>query len=151
MPIRGLHHLVLLVDGVPEGETYYRELFDMEVLFREGTVDEEPGTLPDGLAWSDAISQGVEPTMTFLGRDDFFLAVAQSDGECGSGRFDHLALAVSETQFEAITERATDFGCAVSYNASHHRTFEDRFGIEWELNAKPRPPEQAFDTLDIVE
>lgn len=149
MGISGLHHLVLLVDDVPAGEAFYRDLFDMEVSFREGALDGTPGTVPEGVAWDDAIAEGVTPSMSFLGRDDFFLAVARADGEASGGRVDHVALAVDDAAFESITARAEDMGCAVRRNASHHRIIRDEFGFEWELNARPRPPEEAFDTFDI--
>lgn len=149
MGIRGLHHLVLLVDDIPEDELFYRELFDMEVLFREGALDGTPGTVPEDVEWDEALSKGVTPYMSFLGRDDLFLAVATADGDTTSGRFDHVALEVDKSTFESITDRAEELGCEVEQNASHHRTIHDKFGIEWELNAKPRPPNPAFDTLDI--
>ncbi|MFC7155294.1 VOC family protein [Halomarina halobia] len=149
MGIRGLHHLVLLVDDVPDGEAFYRELFDMEVLFREGVLDGTVGTVPDGVGWDEAISKGATPTMSFLGRDEFFLAVAQADGEPSAGRVDHVALAVDEPAFEAITDRAESVGCEVEQNAAHHRILRDAFGMEWELNANPPPPSRAFEPLDI--
>jgi catechol 2,3-dioxygenase-like lactoylglutathione lyase family enzyme len=149
MPISGLHHLVLLVDEVPEGESFYRRLFDMDVLFREGVLDGEAGTVPEGMDWSEAVEAGVTPTMAFLGRDDLFLALAQADDELDAGRVDHIALAVDESAFEAVTERAEELGCEVERNAPHHRVFEDRWGFEWELNARSRPPDRAFDTLDV--
>lgn len=77
MSFQGLHHLVLLVNNVPDGEQFYRELFDMEVLFREGTLDDEQGTIPDNLDWEEAIPKGIEPYMSFLQRDDLALAVAE--------------------------------------------------------------------------
>lgn len=149
MGIRGLHHLVLLVDDISEDELFYRELFDMEVLFREGTLDGEPGTIPEDVPWDEALSKGVTPSMSFLGRDDFFLAVATADGDETGGRVDHVALEVDESAFESITDRAEAAGCEVEQNASHHRTLRDKLGIEWELNAKPRPPGPAFDTLEV--
>lgn len=149
MAIRGLHHLVIRVDGVPEGEAYYQELFDMAVLFREGMLDDAPGTVPEKVEWEEALSAGVSPSMSFLGRDEFNLAVAAVEGNLGGGRVDHVALEVDEASFDSITNRAETLGCEVEQNEPHHRIIRDRFGFEWELNAKPRPPNQAFDTLDI--
>lgn len=149
MGIQGLHHLVLLVDDIPEEEAYYRELFSMEVLFREGALDGTPGTVPEDVGWDEALSKGVTPYMSFLGRDDFFLAVASADQETTTGRVDHVALAVDESAFESITERAEALGCNVEQNAPHHRILQDKLGFEWELNAKPRPPGQAFEPLEI--
>ncbi|WP_336361775.1 VOC family protein [Haladaptatus sp. ZSTT2] len=149
MHVNGVHHLVLLVDDVPGGESYYKELFDLELLFREAALDGEPGTVPDDLSWDEALREGVTPYMSFLGRDEFYLAVAGASDQQGTGRLDHIALAVDEEAFDAITERANTLGCNVEENAPHHRIFLDRYDVEWELNAKPRPPGQAFDELDL--
>lgn len=149
MRVDGVHHLVLLIDDVPSGESYYGELFDLEVLFREGALDGEPGTVPEGVSWDEALAAGVTPYMSFLGRNEFYLAVAGAEDERGIGRFDHVALAVDEEALEAITERAAARGCDVEENAPHHWVFVDRYGVEWELNAKPRPPGRAFDELEL--
>ncbi|KAB1192691.1 VOC family protein [Haloferax sp. MBLA0076] len=149
MAINGVHHVVLRVPDVPDGEACYRELFDMEVRFREGLLDGDVGTVPEMFTWDDARSKGVTPTMSFLGRDEFFLAVAQRDETDGKRRVDHIALAVDESTFESVTERAEAAGCTVERNAAHHRTFEDPLGFEWELNASSPPPSRAFDTLEL--
>lgn len=150
MSFQGLHHLVLLVRNVQDGERFYQELFDMEVLFREGTLDDEQGTIPDEMDWKEAISADVEPYMSFLRHDDFALAVAEATEDTVEGRFDHVALAVDEPDAESVAERATELGCSVSRrNAPHQIFIEDRFEIEWELNTTSPPPGRAFDTLNI--
>ncbi|SEP12951.1 hypothetical protein SAMN04487948_11581 [Halogranum amylolyticum] len=149
MHVNGVHHLVLLVDDVPDGESYYKELFDLGILFREAAFDGERGTVPDDVSWNEALQKGVTPYMSFLGRDGFYLAVAGASGQQGTGRLDHIALAVDERAFDTITERADALGCNVEENAPHHRVFLDRYDVEWELNAKPRPPGQAFDELNL--
>lgn len=149
MGITGLHHLVLLVDDVPAGEAYYRDLFDAEVLFREAALDGDPGTLPEETSWDEALAAGVDPYMSFLGAGDFYLAVAAADGDASKGMVDHVALAVDDAAFESITANAEALGCEVTENAPHHRLFADRYGFEWELNAKPRPPGEAFEPLDV--
>ncbi|WP_049904647.1 VOC family protein [Natrialba asiatica] len=149
MPIHGVHHVVLLVSNIPHGEAFYEELFDMEVLFREGILDGEVGTIPERIDWEDALSKDVTPTMSFLGRDEFFLSVAEVESEATSRRVDHIAIAVDEVTFESVTNRAEKLGCPVERNAPHHRTFEDKQGFEWEINSSSPPPTQAFDTLDI--
>ncbi|WP_254547202.1 VOC family protein [Halomarina pelagica] len=149
MYVNGVHHLVLSVDDVPDGESYYRELFDLAVLFREAGIDGDPGTVPDDVSWEEAINRGVTPYMSFLGRDEFYMAVADISDQQGTGRLDHIALAVDDEAFDEITERADSLGCNVEENAPHHRVFLDRYDVEWELNANPRPPERAFDELDL--
>ncbi len=150
MSFQGLHHLVLLVDSVPEDEQFYQELFDMEILFREGSLNDEPGTVPDHMGWEEAISAGIEPYMAFLRRDDFTLAVAESTQDISEKRLDHIALAVSESDAESVAERAVELGCSVSRrNAPHQLFVEDSHDIEWELNTTSPPPSRAFDTLPV--
>lgn len=149
MAIRGVHHLVLRVDDVPESQAYYRELFGMEVLFREGGFDGEPGTVPDGVTWDEAIAAGATPYTSFLGRDAFVLGLGTAESERASERLDHVALAVDEPTFEGITNRAEELGCEVRRTAGHHRLVTDRYGIEWELNTRSRPPRPAFEPLDL--
>ena len=43
MAIDGLHHLVLRVPDLGEAEEFYRELFGLDVLFREGQLGDEHG------------------------------------------------------------------------------------------------------------
>jgi catechol 2,3-dioxygenase-like lactoylglutathione lyase family enzyme len=149
MHVDGVHHLVLLVDDVPAAESYYRELFDLDVLFREGTLDGEAGTVPDGVSWDDALDGGVTPRMSFLGRETLSVAVANGADQQGTGRLDHIALAVDEDALDDITDRAESLGCDVTENAPHHRVFVDENGVEWELNASARPPGRAFAELDL--
>ncbi|USZ72228.1 VOC family protein [Natronosalvus halobius] len=142
MHVNGVHHFVLLVDDVPDGESYYKELFDLEVLFREAALDGEPGIVPEDVSWDEALDRGVTPYMSFLGRDEFYVAVGGASDQQGTGRLDHIALAVDEEAFDAITDRANALRCDVEENAPHHQVFLDRYDIEWELNAKP-PTTQA--------
>lgn len=149
MSVHGLHHLVLLVPDVPEAEEFYAELFDADVLFREGALDGEPGTLPEGVEWTDALSSGVDPYMSFLGRGEFYLALAGADRDGDAGRLDHVALAVDDEALESIAGRARELGCSVDRNADHQLFVDDRYDVRWELNAQPAPPTQAFEPLDL--
>lgn len=160
MAIDGLHHLVLRVPNLGDAERFYRELFDLDVLFREGQLGNEYGALPDSFDWSDAPEKGVEPGMSFLGRDAFALALVESESEAGEdaewregdteieGRLDHVALALDPADCDAICDRADELDC--EYEAKGNAVFvTDRYGVEWELNASSPPPETPFETLDV--
>ena len=167
MTIRGLHHLVLRIPDLGEAESFYRDLFDLDVLFREGSKDGEFGALPDGLDWEAATEKGVEPGMSFLGRDEFALALmedsveqrptneasgrrpqAESASNAEAGRLDHLALELDADDRDAIRDRAADLDC--EFEAKSHAVFvTDRYGVEWELNASSPPPETPFDPLGL--
>lgn len=150
MAIHGLHHVVLRIPDLPAAESFYRELFDLDVLFREGVKDDAVGKIPDDLDWSEATGRGVEPTMSFLGRDEFALALmeAEDDVDPETGRLDHLALALDAADRDATRDRAADLGC--EYEEKSDAVFvTDRYGVEWELNAASPPPESPFETLDV--
>ncbi|PSP57484.1 hypothetical protein BRC82_00625 [Halobacteriales archaeon QS_1_67_19] len=149
MALDGLHHLVLRVPDLADAEAFYRELFDLEVLFREGETETgEYGALPDDLDWAGATGRGVEPGMSFLGRDDFALALMEADGYANADRLDHVGLALDADDRDAVRDRATDLGC--EYEEKGDALFvTDRYGVEWELNASSPPPETPFETLDV--
>lgn len=148
MPFHGLHHAVLNVPGLPEAETYYRELFDMDVLFREGTADGAYGKLPDGIDWETATAHGVDPGMSFLQRGDFVVALAD-DPEAGEPtRFDHISLQIDMTDLGTVASRAASMGCGVD---ERERTaiITDQYGIEWELTTTGFPPSSPFEVLEL--
>ena len=150
MTVDGLHHVVLEVPDLAEAEAFYRDLFDLDVLFREGTKGETFGRVPDDLDWPAAIEKGVEPGMSFLGRDAFALALAAEDEEkdADARRLDHIALALDAEDRDAIRDRAADLGCECRTH-SHSLFVTDRYGVEWELNASSPPPETSLETLDV--
>lgn len=147
MTFHGLHHIVFRVGDLREAEPYYADLFGLDVLFREGSLDDEFGAVPDDLDWEAAIDAGVEPGMSFLGRETFALALVDEPGP-GEGRLDHVALAVEPDDQDAIEERASGLGCE-TWRRGHSLFVEDRYGVEWELNASSPPPETPLDPLDV--
>jgi catechol 2,3-dioxygenase-like lactoylglutathione lyase family enzyme len=149
MAIHGLHHIVLDVPDVGDAEAFYADLFDLAVAFREGEYGEEYGSVPDGLDWPAARERGVEPGMTFLRRDAFSLAVAETGaGGDADGRLDHAALAVDEATVRSVAERARDLGCEVD-ERDDVAFVTDRYGVEWELNSGSPPPTCPFDDLPV--
>lgn len=111
MGFHGLHHVVLTVEDVPAAEEFYQELFDMDVLFREGTQNDTFGRVPDEVDWERAIAAGITPGMSFLRRDGIALALAEEEGDDSVSRLDHIAIAVDETDIDRIRDRAQHVGC----------------------------------------
>jgi hypothetical protein len=146
--LHGLHRLVLRASPLPKAETFYRELFDFDVLFREGLRDGDYGQIPPSADWDDAIAAGIEPRMSFLGRDGVALALANEDGDPEASRLDHVALAVDESDRDAIGRRAERLGCETE-RRSHSLFIGDRYGVEWELNASPPPPSCPFERFEV--
>lgn len=147
MPFHGLHHVGLAVPDLEEAEGYYRELFDMAVLFREGTLDGRRGKVPDGLDWDTATAHGVEPHRSVLGRDEFVLALVSASVSEPS-RPDHIALAIDLADLAPVAGRAASMGCGVEERETG-AVLTDRYGVEWELTAAESPPTSRYDTLEM--
>jgi catechol 2,3-dioxygenase-like lactoylglutathione lyase family enzyme len=164
MGVHRIHHVALRVDDLVSAEAAYRDVLDLDVLFREGTYDDEFGALPEGMDWPAATRAGVDPGMTFLGREDAAIAVAQRDADDDAaaaadrdppavnvaGALDHVALRVDPAAVSAMAERARDRGWRVD-ERDDAAFLEDDDGIEWELNASNPPPETPFDPLPVDE
>ncbi|WP_435334666.1 VOC family protein [Haloarchaeobius sp. TZWWS8] len=148
MALAGIHHVALSVPDIVAAESFYCELFDAEVLFREGTFDGEFGAVPEELDWPAARDAGVEPGMSFVARDDVALALAQDPDVPDGGPVDHLAVAVDQSDLGPLCERARALDCEVDRRETV-AFVTDHYGIEWELNASDPPPETPFETLDV--
>lgn len=147
MRIDGLHHVVFDIDDLAAGEEFYRELFGLDVAFREGEFGDDYGKVPDDLDWPTAVEAGVEPGMTFLRRDGFALALTAEPGT-DSGRLNHVALAVDDETVGDVAQRARGLGCEVD-EREDVVFVTDRYGIEWEFNAGSPPPTCPFDELAV--
>ncbi|NHN41696.1 VOC family protein [Halorubellus sp. JP-L1] len=162
MGVHRIHHVTLAVADVARAERAYRDVFGLDVLFREGTYDGEFGALPDGMDWETATAAGVDPGMTFLGREDAAIAVAEvedatesTEGEAtgsadgdAAGPLGHVALHVDADDVAAIAARARDRGWDVDERETAAFVV-DHDGIEWEVNASSPPPATPFDALDL--
>lgn len=156
MGVHRIHHVTLRVDDLASAETAYRDVLDLDVLFREGTYGDEFGALPDGMDWPTAKQAGVEPGMTFLGREDAAIAVAQRESDAAGGppaedaegALDHVALHVDTNDVEAMAAHARDRGWDVDERETA-AFLVDHDGIEWEVNASNPPPETPFDPLPV--
>jgi catechol 2,3-dioxygenase-like lactoylglutathione lyase family enzyme len=75
LSLRSFTHLALRVEGLREAEAFYRELFLLEVAFREAETPEGWRTLAPEADWADAEAAGVELGLVMLYRDGFRLAL----------------------------------------------------------------------------
>ncbi len=73
-----VRHIALFVPDLREAESFYQDVFDMELLMRETVLDDNLWyTLPLDKGWDDAQAAGFELGMIALRRDDFVLALFQ--------------------------------------------------------------------------
>lgn len=146
MGFEALHHVVLTVENLPEAEEFYRDLFEMGVLFREGERDGEYGRVPEEMDWNAAVADGIDPAMSFLRNGVLSLALAESDGPVDGSRVDHLALQVSEADFAPLCRRARSLDCEVDERETT-MFVTDRYEMEWELKTSSPPPTCPFEEI----
>jgi catechol 2,3-dioxygenase-like lactoylglutathione lyase family enzyme len=81
MTLRSYTHVALRVENLREAEAFYRELFALEVTFREAETSEDWQMLPPSADWQDA-----EPAGTFT----------------EDGRLSHVGVFASEDQLQRL-------------------------------------------------
>jgi catechol 2,3-dioxygenase-like lactoylglutathione lyase family enzyme len=134
----GLTHVALHVTDLRDAEEYYRELFRLEVAFREAPTDEGWATLPEGASWDDSPA---ELQLTMLFRDGFRLALERADDVAPQGQLSHVGIQVDAEELDALRDQID----AVVDN-DRALVFDDRFGVRWELNTFPYDDPRSLST-----
>ena len=131
-------HVALLVPDLQEAEQFYSELFDMEVLFREGPL--EPGgalaetwaTLPRDATWDDAEAAGLTIGMVALQRGDVILPLFAA--EPSGVQMYAIGLVMAAEEIAAVRARLPE-DTLVETESDGWLAFLDRFGVRWQLSA----------------
>lgn len=129
-------YIALFVPELGAAEAYYRELFGMKLLFREGRLGESWGTLPPDKDWEDAERARVELSMVALARGDFVLALFR--GAPRPGTVLEICFGLASEEIEALMARLPEDLVLVREDGS--TKLEDRFGYRWTLEE----PDAAF-------
>lgn len=119
MTYRSVTHVALHVESLADSETYYGELFGMDVVLRE--------------------------EISMLARDAFSLALEPKEGEIASeGRVAHIGLHVDEAEIERLDKEAKRMDCQVLRLRPDLLIIRDRYGMQWEITTIwPPKPHQA--------
>ena len=131
-------HVNLNVRDLVAAEALYTALFDMAVVWREPVPDELSVDAPRAAIES----AGVTPTLAFLRRDAFRLALTEhpdlgEPAEVGPSLLDHVGLQVSEDELRAVGARARERGCTiVAERAGELLVLVDPLGARWELDTR---------------
>jgi catechol 2,3-dioxygenase-like lactoylglutathione lyase family enzyme len=129
-------YIALFVPDLRAAEGYYRELFGMELLFREGRLGKSWGTLPRDKDWEDAEKAQVELAMVALERGDFVLALFQ--GAPQPGTVLEICFGLASDEIDALMAKLPED--VVLVDEDGFTKLEDRFGYRWTLEE----PETAF-------
>lgn len=144
-------HVAIAVPDLIRAEAFYTRLFDTAVSFRQAEIDDEWYTLPTNTDWQAAIEHGIAPEMSFIARDDFFLALtATKDDSVEHNPSYHIGLEVDEDEFGRLFDRAQETGCTIRHQGQddgvHYGLIEDIFGVEWDVTVSWSTEESATPT-----
>jgi catechol 2,3-dioxygenase-like lactoylglutathione lyase family enzyme len=128
-------HVALRVPGLRQAEGYYRELFGLEVAFREAPTAEGWRTLPFDAGWEEAETAGIELGLSVLRRDAFVVALEAADEETDSDHklLSHIGLLVSEDELVGLRQRTNRLPCDVVLERDDLLILEDAHGVRWEI------------------
>jgi catechol 2,3-dioxygenase-like lactoylglutathione lyase family enzyme len=126
-----LRHISLFVPDLQAAETYYQRLFDMEIVGREGRLQDGLWyALPAGKGWDDARTAGIELGMLALRQGAFVLALFPGDPQ--PGQLYMLGLSMSADEIAGVRERLP-VDAMVLEDRPGALTFQDRYVIGWQI------------------
>lgn len=154
MAYERITHVAIRVPNLQDAEEMYTTLFDTGVAFRETTVDGEWHTLVNGVDWDDAERAGYQPRMSFIRRDELFLALESTETKPDKPPEQqyHIGLGMGQMEIERFRQRAVETACEILSNQPGGLLVEDPFGYEWDIstNWKPRSTgERTGQWLDL--
>lgn len=126
-----LRHVALFVPDLRAAESYYRSVFDMELIGREAELaDGLWYTLPFEKGWDEAEAAGIELGMLFLRRDEFGLGLFRGDAPPGQVYVIGLKMPMDElARVRARLPQDTQ----VSEDAPDYLEFRDPYQITWQI------------------
>jgi hypothetical protein len=124
-------HLALFVNNLRAAETFYRHIFDMQLIMRE--APKEDGlwyTLHPAKGWEDAEVAGIDLAMVALKHEGFVLALFQGRPSPEETVLE-IGLIMKPDEIAAVRKRLPD-----SIDRIYHPDdfiFHDPFGYRWHL------------------
>jgi hypothetical protein len=137
MSLHSYTHVALRVERLREAETFYLDLFALEVAFREAETSNGWQTLPPSADWEDAERAGINLGLVMLYRDGFRLALEAVEAVADDGRLSHLGVFASEDELDRLRVAAPAAGCGIAGDRPQGLVFDDPFGVRWEFNTFP--------------
>ncbi len=133
-------HIALVVPDLRDAETFYRSVFDMELIGREAArADGLWATLPFDKGWDDAKAAGIELNMVALRTDQFVLALFR--GAASPGQVYVIGLAMPAEEIAGVRARLPE-GMRGRADSPDRLEFRDPWQITWQISL----PGTAFRT-----
>jgi len=134
MGYKAVHHVALRVPDLRVAEEYYCTLFAAQVAFREAKTADGWRTLPPWASWADADAAGITLQLCMVVCGGMRVALAPTAEEIEArGRVDHINVEVDTEDLRGLRERSNALHCSVLLDRPTVLTFEDQYGIRWEL------------------
>lgn len=139
-----VRHIALFVPDLRSAESYYRSIFDMELVGREAELpDGEWYTLPFEKGWDEAGAAGIELGMLALRKDEFGLALFRGDASPGQVYVIGLRMPVEEI---ARVRARLPGDTQVLEDEPNYLEFRDPYQITWQIMF----PGSEFSTSGVI-
>jgi catechol 2,3-dioxygenase-like lactoylglutathione lyase family enzyme len=127
-----VRHIALFVSNLREAESFFQQVFDMELLMRETPLDDQLWyTLPMDKGWEDAEAAGVKINMVALKRDEFVLALFEGS-PTPIGTVLEIGIMMGAEDIEAVRSRLTEKAQVVAHERDD-LMFSDPYGYLWHI------------------
>jgi catechol 2,3-dioxygenase-like lactoylglutathione lyase family enzyme len=129
-------YIALFVPDVQAAESFYRDAFSMELLFRESEGEGGWHTLAPAIDWAEAGDRGVRIDMVALRRDAVVLAIFGGDPRPGT--LHEICVEMAADELAGLPERLPPETPVLDSDLQSLR-FEDPFGFRWAVHAPGMP------------
>jgi hypothetical protein len=131
-----LDHIALTVESLRQAENLYKRLFDLEVLYREGST-------PEGFVHWDGEGLGENPTEETVVEKScleshgirLMLLLKTLVDYPTQGRIDHICLRMSRSALSRLLMQAEALDCRILQNSDQTLWIEDPYGVRWRVVA----------------
>lgn len=129
----GVSHVALRVEALRAAESYYADLFGLDVAFREVEVDGRWQTVPPAAGWDDVEAVGIDVDVVHLRGGGLELALERASDVGESGRLAHVGVGFDPEGFAEFVTRLDESQVVVRSSSDRSLVFVDRYGVTWEV------------------
>ena len=136
-----LFHYHLVTSELRDVEARYVAKLGFELVARYGRVGETPVAAEPGMSWEKLDAEGFKLRLTEL--EHGAVNVVVQPGHWRLPRVDHLGIALGEDEFQAVLERANEWGLRVQEHGGRRTFVATNAGYRLEVH----PPREWIEEL----
>lgn len=146
--IQAFQHVAIRVADLQAAESFYREFFGMEVVWRVRRAREQWEFLPADYDWESGFRLGIVPQFVLVknGPLALLLQYAGRGTVFAEPRLLHLSIAVSSGTLATLKAEVLIRGFPIAENREHSFVFRDPFGLTWHLTDAASSGDDAHET-----